>query len=263
MTCRHYLCSSCITPETISCPCNNSTLSPDQLCNPSPLVFSVMSCLLVWCTRKCGQVLELQHLQSHLRSDCTRTEISPPSSVTVEQLLHCVSDQCGHGRETSLLVTHTTGLLAEKLFPSSGGHITCRSSTGKVHTHTHTHGHLISIYLQPVSLVRITTPRVESRVASNRTLKRRSSEIEQVRDLVSKGSSMEQLKFEVKGLTKEERENLLDFALSSPLVIPCEDVLAMKADLSITWSKLRDLRRCVVITVWMYTMNCTISQMAW
>lgn len=84
-------------------------------------------------------------------------------------------------------------------------------------------------------------------MASNRTLKRRSTEIEHVRDLVSKGSSTEQMQYELKTLTKQEREKLLDSVISSPIVIPCDEVLAMKADLSITWSKLRDLRRYVVI----------------
>lgn len=92
-------------------------------------------------------------------------------------------------------------------------------------------------------------------MASDRTLKRRSTEIEQVRELVSKGSSMEQLKFEVKALTKQEREGLLESAITSPVTIPCDDVLAMKADLSVTWSKLRVLRRCAIIRECMYTIH--------
>lgn len=127
LTCRHYLCSSCITPETISCPCNSNTLLPDQLCAPSQLVLNMMGSLLVRCTQNCGQVIQLQHLRIHLLSNCVETEIPPPSAITVEQLLTTtVSD-----REPSLMVTHTRGLLAEKLFPS-GRHVTCRSSSGKV-----------------------------------------------------------------------------------------------------------------------------------
>ena len=95
-----------------------------------------------------------------------------------------------------------------------------------------------------MSLIRLTSPRVDSSVASNRTLKRRCSKLERVRDIVSKGSSAEQLKYELQTLTKHERETLLDSALlSEPVTIPCADVLAMKADLSITWNKLRILRR--------------------
>ena len=75
--------------------------------------------------------------------------------------------------------------------------------------------------------MRVTTPRVESSLASARTLKRRSGELELVREIVSKGASHDQLKHEVKTLTKEERESLLDSAVGqSALVIPADEVLA-------------------------------------
>ena len=95
--------------------------------------------------------------------------------------------------------------------------------------------------------MRVTTPRVDSSEASRRTLKRRSDELGKVRTLVSKGSSLEQLQNEVKCLTKMERESLLDQAKIPEALaeIPAEDVLAMKADLSIPWNKMRILRRCV------------------
>jgi hypothetical protein len=69
--------------------------------------------------------------------------------------------------------------------------------------------------------------------------------MEQVRDIISKGSSSEQLKHELKVITKEERALLLDSFLrpGTTIAIPSEQVLAMKADLSLTWSKLRSMRR--------------------
>lgn len=95
--------------------------------------------------------------------------------------------------------------------------------------------------------MRITTPAVDSSAASRWTLRRRSSEIGVVRDIISKGSSSAQLEDEVKMLTKTERESLLDSAIgdSSSVAIPAEDVLAMKADLCLTWNKLRVFRRSV------------------
>ena len=85
---------------------------------------------------------------------------------------------------------------------------------------------------------------MESSAASDRTLKRRSGELELVRDVVSKGTPKEQLQYELKILTKEDREAILDTAIGgSPITIPADQVLAMKADLSITWNKLRDMRR--------------------
>lgn len=66
-----------------------------------------------------------------------------------------------------------------------------------------------------------------------------------VREFVSKGASADQLQHEVKTLTREDRQSLLDLACvqDADAVIPPSEVLAMKADLSITWSKLRVLRR--------------------
>ena len=96
-----------------------------------------------------------------------------------------------------------------------------------------------------MSVVRVTTPRVESSAASDRTLKRRSSELELVRNIVSKGAPVEQLQNELKCLTKEDREAILDAAMGGApsITIPADQVLAMKADLSITWNKLRVMRR--------------------
>ncbi len=93
--------------------------------------------------------------------------------------------------------------------------------------------------------MRLTTPRVESSSASPRTLKRRSGELEQVRDAISKGSSLEQLQHEVKALTKEDRQSLLQEAsiADGAAAVSANDVLAMKADLAIPWNKLRILRR--------------------
>lgn len=69
--------------------------------------------------------------------------------------------------------------------------------------------------------------------------------MEQLRDIISKGSSVDQLSHEVKALTKEDRQSLLDQVTvhDSTAIVSPNDVLAMKADLSIPWHKLRILRR--------------------
>lgn len=72
-------------------------------------------------------------------------------------------------------------------------------------------------------------------------------EISTVRELVSKGASAQQLQNEIQVLTKIERESLLDQVKIgyAHAEIPAEDVLAMKADLSIPWNKMRVLTRCI------------------
>ena len=66
--------------------------------------------------------------------------------------------------------------------------------------------------------------------------------MEQVRELLSKESSVEQLQNELISLGKADRQ-LRALGQGNAVFIPAEDILAMKADLSITWSKLRTLRR--------------------
>lgn len=135
LTCRHYLCASCIgnisKSGSLACPCSSTVnILPDQLCAPSEFVQKMMGSLLVRCTQKCGQVVQLHHLKSHLQSKCTQTEIPPPNTVTVEQLL--LKDP---EREPSLMVSHTMGLVAENML-ASGDHLTVRSSKGKVSLHS-------------------------------------------------------------------------------------------------------------------------------
>ncbi len=71
--------------------------------------------------------------------------------------------------------------------------------------------------------------------------------MEMVRDVISKGAPVEQLQYELRSLTKADREAILDSAFGdkSSIIIPADQVLAMKADLSITWSKLRVMRRYI------------------
>ena len=61
--------------------------------------------------------------------------------------------------------------------------------------------------------------------------------------IVSKGASVKQLQFEVKNLTRKEREAILHSIPEAAITIPPEQILAMKADLSIPWNKLRVVRR--------------------
>lgn len=63
--------------------------------------------------------------------------------------------------------------------------------------------------------------------------------------MVSKGAPAKQLEYELKTLSKKDREAILHEAMGAgqSIAIPADQVLAMKADLSITWNKLRDMRR--------------------
>ena len=84
--------------------------------------------------------------------------------------------------------------------------------------------------------------RTPSSGVCKKTLKRRSDSISKLRDITSGGDSTIQLRAEIQSLTKDQWEELLAKA-NLPVVIPTDHALAMKADLSISWSKLRVIRR--------------------
>ncbi len=91
---------------------------------------------------------------------------------------------------------------------------------------------------------RIPKPRKDSSSTTLMTLRRRSEILSSVRENVSGGTlpAKRQLAHEVHRTTPEERQELLRKAKITPTVTE-EEGLAMKADLSIPWSKLRHLRR--------------------
>lgn len=93
----------------------------------------------------------------------------------------------------------------------------------------------------------ITSCRVQSSVASRKTVLRRSHQIAELRDVVSGGDSTAQLQSEIRCLSAEERQEVLRDA-NLPITIPADHALAMKADLALPWAKLRIVRRYTILT---------------
>ena len=63
-----------------------------------------------------------------------------------------------------------------------------------------------------------------------------------VRTIISGGACADQIQHDVAAVTDAERQELLQDA-RTPLQIPVEETLAMKADLVLPWNK---MRRCVL-----------------
>jgi hypothetical protein len=140
LECQHLVCKGClykVEKEPISCRCTDRPLVAESLCPPSDLVCKCLDSLLICCDLGCGEVLELQYLLKHKNSKCTDVPIPPPSKVSVEQVLQLPTP--------SQLQAHTTSLIVEKLVPVNG-HLTCRSSTGKVQRGVLTSGVIISMH---------------------------------------------------------------------------------------------------------------------
>ena len=234
LTCRHLLCMSCILSVCengpLSCMCNNKIVNPHELCEPSHITLDILGSSLIRCNQTCGEIMELHQFMSHLESGCcSEVQVPSPSKLSVRQFLDLQQDQA-----PSQLQLFTKGILVDSIVPAAGS-ITCRSATGKVNLITDNTKKWHCLLCLASITGGVTTPRVDSSTASTRTLKRRSTEMEQVRDIVSKGASVKQLQFEVKNLTREEREAILHSIPEAAITIPPEQILAMKADLSIPW----------------------------
>ena len=83
---------------------------------------------------------------------------------------------------------------------------------------------------------------VKSSEACSKTVRRLSHCLSGIREAVSGGDAIVQFQSEVRCLSREERQQLLQKA-DLPVVIPTDHALAMKADLSLPWNKLRVIRR--------------------
>ena len=98
--------------------------------------------------------------------------------------------------------------------------------------------------IQPLTLVRVTRSRVATGDVSTRTVRRRLQDVLKVKELIAGRDSAPILKRELLALSKDDRNQLLrDSGMT--IDIPPEQGLAMKADLAISWNKLRVIRRYV------------------
>ena len=104
--------------------------------------------------------------------------------------------------------------------------------------------HVYVHHLQPINLVQVSSCRVPSSLATDKTIHRRSQQLFRVRVHICGGDGEVgiQIKNEIKRMNKKEREDLLKEA-RLPIEIPTEHALAIKADLAISWNKLRTVRR--------------------
>ena len=84
--------------------------------------------------------------------------------------------------------------------------------------------------------------RVKSSEASAKTLTHRTRILTDLRSSLSGGDTSVQLQSELRALSKDEREALLQEA-HLPIEIPPEHALAMKADLAFSWSSMRKVSR--------------------
>ena len=95
--------------------------------------------------------------------------------------------------------------------------------------------------------MKLTMPTVSSTDACSKTIRRRSSELEQHRSIASGGADLVQLQAEVKGRSLAEKKALLT-DLEFKIELPALTGLALKADLCLPWNKMRTIPSTHYIT---------------
>ena len=92
--------------------------------------------------------------------------------------------------------------------------------------------------------MRVSKPRVDSSTASKETIRIRTVEIGKYRHLTSGGADVVQLQEEVKACSSDERQQILAELHRDGFKVEVQtsQILGMKADLNIPWSKLWEVR---------------------
>ena len=121
---HHLMCATCVRgciDDDWSCPCGDQShkLSPKSLQRPSEVVLKLLAALLVKCER-CTVTMELQHLHTHILSECQKVQPPSPSKVTVRQLWEGTSTSSPTPMEVK-----TVGILAQRVAPTTGSVVRC------------------------------------------------------------------------------------------------------------------------------------------
>ena len=239
--CKQLFCAECIwawlnTAE--KCPTCRHDLRASSLTPVHPRVGGILAEINVTCEYAqtdrlgCASLVQLQNLKLHVATCRFRPGATPHSplkqvvtpSTTVQEILTASPSKL-RGDVVQRVTTHLVQSQEEE------GVLTLRSVT---------HGG------KPQTWVRLTRAQTESNQASDRTLKRRSSEIAHVRDVICGGpsGSSAQHADELRRLRREQQEDLLREAGLAPKGKATSGTgLALKADLHLPWYKLRKLRR--------------------
>ena len=117
--------------------------------------------------------------------------------------------------------------------------------------------------MQPMTLIPVPSPRVGSEKASQRTKHRRTASMQLVREFISGGSSTTQFVDETRSRSTSERDAILEQLQGGmKVMIPPSESLAMKADLTLPWSKLRIIRRYISIAHYILSLHAHVLHVA-
>ncbi|XP_048588874.1 E3 ubiquitin-protein ligase TRIM39-like [Nematostella vectensis] len=224
--CDHYFCVLCIcewldqTYNKSGCPVCKASISPGVLHKIPRVLGNTLASCQVLC-RSCKEPRRLDNLAAH--EAIYTTYIAQPATTTVREILNA-------GKDTPLSQVEEricNQLMKRKLSVSQS--LPVLLFTGGT----------------PLKICHVPRPRTNSSSASSKTVQRRASVVETLRQQISGGERddiLRQKKAEMQRMGQEERETIAQEA-GLKIEVPEGQGLAMKADIGIPWNKLRELKR--------------------
>lgn len=239
--CHQLFCARCLM-EWLAlsnvCPhCRCRGMSASQLLPPHPRLAGILSEVNVECDYAsassdlrlgCTEILQLKDLRAHCTTECGHRPGGAPHSPL---------------RRVITPASNVADILTAS--PSKLQGDTSRQLTRRLVTAQETGGRLeIATGGRPQTWIRVTRGHSASSAVTDRTLRQRTAEMEQLRQVVSASSSATQQAHELRHLAKAAQDQLLkDAGLAPDRTGPRRGAaLAMKSDLHLPWYRLRKLR---------------------
>ena len=175
----------------------------------------------------CSAMIPLQDLCRHVTSLCAFR----PGALSHSPLKKVVTPSARVADVLSTSPSKLKGDVARKL---TAHLITAQEEGGSLE---------VSTCGKPQTWMRVTKGQTPSDRAAERTLRQRTAEIQQLRQVVSCSSSASQHADELKRMAKREQDQLLKDAGLATTSARHGAALAMKCDLHLPWYRLRQLRK--------------------
>ncbi len=238
LVCADCLCKWLHVSQTTSCPCcySDHLNDLDSIHPPTEMTLEALGSIEVTCYL-CKKRGYLKYHKSHIESMCSTTNfnhallnpldlLSRPEDAALLPIEEKVQSTL---IKRSMRNSHT-------LQVKTGGQVRTKNYNRIIIT--------IIIILQPLTLVKVSSPRVSSGTASQRTLRRRSGDLLSVRKRVSGGEDIVQMSNEVTVATKEDREKLVEKLKPSYKVeFSVTESLGIQSVLMIPFHKLRIMKK--------------------
>ena len=242
--CQHVFCAACICywlESSTQCPQCSSELYASALLSPHRIIRGILSEMQIYCDfydgpyDGCAERVPLGHLEKHTQS----CHYHPDHSSTHTAQPRVVSQSFSVGDVLNASPSKLRGNVCDQLTK----HLVMSTAVGdRLELRNTGHGG------RPIVWTRTPIPLVDSSVASDRSKRRRASQVRAFRSEISGGKegSFAQSVHEFKGMGRKERDDLLVKAKLNPLSPAAGTALAIKSDLHLPWYQLRKLQKWFV-----------------